>query len=323
MFFYSSLLMAKDILTFLIDNRDTFVSGEYIAKKLGITRQAVSKKVNQLKEDGFKIYSKTNKGYRLVSFPDIIVPEFIVLETNFKPIFHHDSTDSTNLQARKHALDGFPERTLIVSEIQTAGRGRMGREWQSPRGGLWFSFIMRPRCVPSMAPILNFVVANAVAKAMNELYGIEPSMKWPNDIFYGGKKLCGIGILVSSDIDLMHYVVIGIGINVNNQLPKDSSFISISEIIGKETDRNMLMASILNKFKDEYTHFERKEFSTIMEYSKQISNTIGNRVRVSFLGVEKRGKVVDIDDTGALILEEDDGTVSHILAGDVDFLRHI
>jgi len=315
--------MAKDVLTFLIDNRDSFVSGEYIAKKLGISRQAVSKKVNMLKDEGFKIVSKTNKGYNLTSFPDVIVPEYIVLETNFKPVFHHESIDSTNLQARKYALDGYPERTLVVSEIQTAGRGRMGRTWESPKGGLWFSFIMRPRCIPSIAPLLNFVVANSVAKAMDELYDINLKMKWPNDIFYEGKKLCGIGILVSSDIDLMHYVVIGIGINVNNSPPTSMDSISVKEIVGKDVDRNILLASILNKFKEEYTLFERKDFSKIMDFAREISNTIGKEVRVSFLGVEKRGKMIDIDDKGALILEETDGTVSRILAGDVDFLRHI
>jgi len=315
--------MAKDVLTFLIDNRDSFVSGEYIAKKLGISRQAVSKKVSMLKDDGFVIQSKTNRGYRLMSFPDVIVPEYIVLETNFKPVFHHETIDSTNLQARKFALDGFPERTLIVSEVQTSGRGRMGREWQSPKGGLWFSFILRPRCIPSIAPLLNFVVANSVAKAMDELYDINLKMKWPNDIFYEGKKLCGIGILVSSDIDLMHYVVIGIGINVNNPSPQSVDSLSVKDIVGKEVDRNILLANILNKFKEEYTLFERNEFDKIMGYAREISNTIGHEVRVSFLGVEKRGIVTDIDDSGALMLEEEDGTLSKILAGDVDFLRHL
>ncbi|MBN1786061.1 MAG: biotin--[acetyl-CoA-carboxylase] ligase [Candidatus Methanofastidiosa archaeon] len=313
--------MAKDVLTFLIDNRDSFVSGEYIAKKLDISRQAVSKKINNLKEDGFVIESKTNKGYRLISFPDVIVPEYVVIETDYKPVLHYATIDSTNLQARKYALDGYPEKTLIVSEVQTAGRGRMGREWASPRGGLWFSFILRPRCVPSIAPILNFVVANSVAKATNELYGIGVKMKWPNDIFYEDKKICGIGILVSSDIDLMHYVVVGIGINVNNDTPDGAT--SLKSIIGKPIDRNVLLSRVLNRFKDEYTLFEKSNFSDIMDYSRSISNTIGKKVRVSFLGVEKIGTVLDIDQKGALILEDEDGSVSEILAGDVDFLRHL
>lgn len=315
--------MVEDVLTFLIDNRDSYISGEYMAKKLDISRQAISKKVNILKKQGFVIHSKTNKGYRLISFPDVIVPEYITLETNFKPIFRHESIDSTNMQARKHALNGCPERTLVVSEVQTAGRGRMGREWASPSGGLWFSFVLRPRCVPSIAPILNFVVANSVAKAINELYGVQVEMKWPNDIFLNGKKLCGIGILVSSDIDLMHYVVVGIGINVNNEVHDGNIAISLKDAMGKYLDRNVLLSSVLNKFKEEYTLFSQKKFNDVMDYSRSISNTIGNEVRVSFLGVEKIGKVVDIDDSGALILEDEKGERSEILAGDVDFLRHL
>jgi len=315
--------MVEDVLTFLIDNRDSYISGEYIAKKLDISRQAISKKVNILKNQGFVIQSKTNKGYRLISFPDVIVPEYITLETNFKPVYRHESIGSTNMQARKYALDGCPERTLVVSEVQMAGRGRMGREWASPPGGLWFSFVLRPRCVPSIAPLLNFVVANSVAKAVNELYGVQVRMKWPNDIFLNGKKLCGISILVSSDIDLMHYVVVGIGINVNNDVHDANVAISLKDVMKKDIDRNVLLSSVLNKFKEEYTLFSQKRFKEVMDYSRSISNTIGNEVRVSFLGVVKIGTVVDIDDSGALILEDDGGERSEILAGDVDFLRHM
>jgi BirA family biotin operon repressor/biotin-[acetyl-CoA-carboxylase] ligase len=184
--------MAADVLTFLMENQDDYVSGEYIAKKIGISRMAVSKKIALLKEGGFDIVSKTNKGYRLVSVPDVIIPEYISQKTLFRTIYHYETVDSTNLYARTFALAGAPERTLVVSEMQDAGRGRLGRVWSSPKGGLWFSFVLRPRCPPSDAPILNFVASNAIAKALKSLYGITVSMKWPNDIFYRGNKLCGV-----------------------------------------------------------------------------------------------------------------------------------
>jgi len=312
--------MAADVLTFLMENQDDYVSGEYIAKKLGISRMAVSKKIALLKEGGFDIVSKTNKGYRLVSVPDVIIPEYISQKTLFRTIYHYETVDSTNLYARTFALDGAPERTLVVSEMQDAGRGRLGRVWSSPKGGLWFSFVLRPRCPPSDAPILNFVASNAIAKALKSLYGITVSMKWPNDIFYHGNKLCGVAFLVSSDIDLIHYIVVGIGINVNNDPPEGMPAESIRRIVGHLVDRNELLATILTSFEEEYTLFEQRKFEDIISFSRSISNTIGKFVRVSVFGKERVGYVQDISDTGSLLLQVE-GIVEEILAGDVDFLR--
>ncbi len=312
--------MADEVLKILLDDQDNFVSGEYIAKKLGITRQAVSKRVAYLKGKGFVITSRTNKGYQLLSFPDIIVPEFIERETGFMPVYSFDVIGSTNTYAKKLALDGAPELTSVVSEVQDAGRGRMDREWLSPPGGLWFSFILRPRCQPSHASVLNFVAANAVAKALDSVYGIKVQMKWPNDVYYGEKKLCGVSILVSSDTDLIHYVVVGVGINVNNDMPEDINATSIKNILSRTVDRNQFLVALLNTSKAEYTLFEQKDFKNIMDYSRSISNTIGKFVRISFLGSEKVGKVVDINDDGAIILEFDEKR-EEILVGDVQFLR--
>lgn len=312
--------MAKDVLSYLLDNQDTYVSGEYIAHKLGITRQAVSKRITQLKEQGFEIDSRTNKGYRVVSYPDVILPELIERETSFGPVIHFDTIDSTNIHARKCALDGSPERTLIVAEEQKAGRGRLGREWVSPKGGLWFSFIIRPRCNPSSAPLINFVAANAVAKTAHDMYGIDVSMKWPNDIYYEDRKMCGIALLVSSDTDLIHYLVVGIGINVNNDPPQPTHTVSLKDIVSRPIDRNSLLISVLDHFKDEYAHFESGDYEALLSYSRSISNTIGRFVRVSFLGRDVVGKVRDINDQGALVLEHD-GTTHVVYAGDVDFLR--
>ncbi len=314
--------MPGDVLSFLIKTQEDYVSGEYIAKKLGISRMAVSKKISALRDQGFFITSKTNRGYRLESAPDVIMPECIAQKTNFQTIYHYDVVDSTNMYARKFALDGAPERTLVVSETQEAGRGRLNRVWSSPRGGLWFSFIMRPRGSPSNAPMLNFVASNAIAKALKSLYGISVAMKWPNDIFFGNNKLVGVSFMVSSDIDLIHYLVVGIGINVNNDPPEGVPADSLKHILGQSVDRNELLATILNNFEEEYSLFEQNKFEDIMSYSRSISNTIGRFVRVSIFGKERTGYVEDISDTGSLLLNVE-GIIEEILAGDVDFLRPI
>lgn len=314
--------MAQDVLSFLLDTDDDFVSGEYIAKKLGISRQAVSKRISSLKASGFSIESRTNKGYRLVSFPDSIVPAFIERETYFGPVHHFEEIDSTNMYAKKYALDGAPERTLVVSEIQDAGRGRMGKYWYSPPGGLWFSFVLRPRCEPAVAPILNFVAGNSVAIAVQELYGIEASMKWPNDVYVGDKKLCGIALLMSSDTDMIYYLVIGIGINVNNEAPDDVNAVSLKDVVGRKLDRNVLLAKVLTTFKEQYSMFERNELDEIIGFSRSISNTLGRYVRVSFMGKEHVGKAIDITESGSLVLEFD-GKTTEVIAGDVDFIRPI
>ncbi|MHC1605533.1 MAG: biotin--[acetyl-CoA-carboxylase] ligase [Candidatus Methanofastidiosia archaeon] len=314
--------MGEKILKFLIDSRNQFVSGEFIANGLGISRQTVSKRIAILRKRGFEIISRTNRGYRLVNFPDVIVKEYIMQKTGFWPIYHFDRLDSTNTHAWRLALDGAGEKTLVVSEVQDAGRGRMGREWLSPPGGLWFSFVLKPKCSPSLATILNFVAANAISKSLKSIYNIDAKMKWPNDIFVQNKKLCGILVLVSSDTDVIHYLIVGIGINANNDAKGIDNATSLKEVLGRKVDRNTFLVSVLNNFEEEYKLFEKEEFEDIILYSRSISNTIGRFVKVSYLGRDVVGRAVDIKLNGALEVEVG-GKIEEVLAGDIEFLRHL
>ncbi len=267
--------MIGDMLKFLRENE--YVSGEVLAQKLGISRVAVWKQIQKLKDMGYKITSDQNLGYCLVSRPDLLLPQEIQrgLSTNYigKEIYYFPELKSTNIIAKEKALhraEGIGEGTLIIAERQSAGKGRLGRKWFSPVGGIWLSIILYPRLSPSYISRITLMTAVAVVRAIKICTQIESQIKWPNDILISEKKVCGILTEMSAELDIINWVVVGIGINVNidhQDFPEDiqENTISLKETSGKEISRVKLIQTFLQEFEKYYEILKRREFFSILK----------------------------------------------------------
>ncbi len=315
--------MKKSLLDFLVEG--SFVSGEKLASNLGISRTAVWKKINSLRNFGYNIKSIKNKGYLLVSRPDIPIPEEIKTGLDSKiigrEIYYFKEINSTNLYAKKLIHEGAQEGTVIVSDIQLSGRGRKDRTWSSPMGGLWFSIILYPQLPPEKGMIVTMTASVAVAQAIKEITGLNPNIKWPNDIMLNNKKVCGVLTELDAEIDRINYSIIGIGINVNNEIAEDLKDIAISlkSIFGDQISRVKLLQSILKFLDENYLKLAEKDNKIIRELWLSFANIIGREILVNDEKEKISGIVIDVDDSGCLILDTDKGQV-RIVSGDITFL---
>ena len=197
------------------------ISGEYLAAQLGLSRAAVWKRVHRLKAQGYVIEGSPRRGYRLLAVPDKLLPEEVLQGLKTRrftgPVHHFETLDSTNDLAKELAARGAPEGTVVVAETQTGGRGRLGREWNSPPGvGLYVSLVLRPMLPPMELPQITLTTAVAVVRAVRRVAGVAPGIKWPNDLLFNGKKLGGILTEMETESDRIRHVVVGLGLNVNN-----------------------------------------------------------------------------------------------------------
>ena len=259
----------KSEILHLLRHADGYVSGQQLCETFGVSRTAVWKVINQLKEEGYVIDSVQNKGYRITEYPDIITAseiESLLLDDsgNMQGICRHiqyfDKTDSTNNQAKLAAEKNAPDGTLFVAECQTGGRGRRGKTWESPAGsGIWMSLLLRPDISPESASMLTLVLAVAMVDAINEeVQDAKCYVKWPNDIVLNNRKISGTLTEMSAEMDSIHYVVIGIGINVNttdfDESIKDMAT-SIYLGTGKKVKRSNIIAAFSHSFKKYYEAF--------------------------------------------------------------------
>ena len=296
--------MKNKIISILRSEND-YISGERISKKLGISRTAVWKHIKNLKNNGYEIISFTKKGYKLISEPDNISPNKIkaYLNTSFvaQNIIYNDEVLSTNDEAKKNA--DMPDGSLFIADVQTAGKGRLGRSWVSPRGtGIWMSLLLKPDIPLSDISQLTLIAGIAVSRAI----GDSTMIKWPNDIVIGTKKVCGILTEMSAETDKINYVVCGIGINVNTHdfpaelMDKASSILIETE---QNTDRCYLIARVMNEFEPLYKKFITDGFSPFRDDYKKSCITLGRDIKVSYHGKELIGNAVDIDNNGGLIID--------------------
>ena len=316
----------------MIRQSSGYVSGQSLCEALGVSRTAVWKYVNQLKEEGYEFDAVSNKGYRIVKYPDIITREEIesmlpegLAVTNV--VYYHE-TDSTNTRAKQAAEDGEKSGTLFITECQTGGRGRRGRTWESPAGsGIWMSLLLRPEIKPFDASMLTIVAAMGMKDAIEEIIGggtgqggIHCKIKWPNDIVLGDRKICGMLTEMSAETDWINYVVIGIGVNVNTTEFDDSIKDTASSILlqtGSSVKRSDVVVAFARHFSKYYDEFLKKcNLSGLADdYNKALIN-VGRDVKI----VERDGsfvaKAVGIDETGSLIVEKD-GDTKRIVAGEV------
>lgn len=318
--------MKKTILEMLRSAGGKFVSGEIIAEKLEVSRTAIWKHIQSLRKRGYTISSSERLGYKLDETPDLLLPEIIQygLQTEIiaaeNKILYKVSVDSTNEIAKKAAYDGAADGTIIVAEEQTGGKGRLQRNFFSPKEkGIWFSIILRPQCTPKDAPKFTLMAAVAVVRAF-EKFNLTAKIKWPNDILFDGRKLVGILTEMSAEIGHVNYIVVGIGINVNikrEEFPADIREIaaSLSEIAGETLSRVEIFRAVLEEIDRLYINYD---FDEIFKLWRQYNITLGKKVTV--LSAESgdifSGKAVDIDSDGALIVDTADGR-KIVYAGDV------
>jgi len=302
----------EELLALLQRNQDTFLSTREISQTLDVHPYVVYQAIKELRRWDFKISSEKGKGYRLLETPDFLLPGEIKrnLKTKIlgKNILSYRTLGSTNQLGFRLAESGAGEGTLIVADEQTKGRGRMGKSWYSPpRLGLWISLILRPDIPPFKAPGLSICAGLSLAQAIGDLTGMDAKIKWPNDCLINGRKVGGILLELSAELDRINFVIAGIGANVNH-LPKDfpkklsSVATSIRAEWGKEVPRIKLLSSFLQRFESIYLDFKKNGLAPQRRLIKKLSSLLGKKVTVRF-GKEKiEGVAEDIDDNGSLVI---------------------
>ncbi|PSP63028.1 biotin--[acetyl-CoA-carboxylase] ligase [Halobacteriales archaeon QH_7_66_37] len=292
------------------------VGGPQIAEDLGVSRAAVWKHVEALRAAGFEIDS-AEAGYDLAGVPEFGGPavEF-GLDAPYE-VEYHETIDSTNARARDLAVDGRAN-VVVLADAQTGGRGRLDRAWSSPSGGVWLSILSRPQVPPAQAPAYTLAAAVATTRAVREA-GVDASIKWPNDVLVGDRKLAGILTEMEGEADRVSWLVVGIGINANvdaADLPTDRPVTTVREEVG-DVDRRELTQSLLAAF-----HELTVDLQQVLPAWRKLSSTLGQRVRVETPGEEIVGDAVDVRFPGSLVVETAEGT-REVTAGDCEHLRPV
>lgn len=316
--------MQKKILDILL-NTDDFISGQEISEKLGVSRQAVWKAINALKEKGYEIQSVTNRGYRLVSSPNYLN------ESSLKSLLHNkiigknlivlDSVDSTNDYLKKLGNEGCENGTVVAAREQTKGKGRLGRTWQSKKDdGIAFSVLLRPNVAPSEVSAITPLAGLAVCKAIREYTKLDCVIKWPNDIIVGRKKLVGILTEMSAEFDAVEYVITGIGINVDHtSFPEEIAFKATSLLLetGRHVDKNEFLACVLEHIENEFVKNNLELTSTALSEYTDLCATLGRSVTFQRGTRRISGMAVGVSEHGELKVMMSDGTISLVNSGEV------
>lgn len=303
-----------------------YYSGQQLCGRMGVSRTAVWKAVKELREEGYKIKAVRNKGYCLLEDADVITQAELESTLHCQWIGsrleYFDITDSTNIRARKLAEEGAPHGTLVVADSQSAGKGRRGRHWESPKGvGIWMSLLLRPALPPIRASMLTLVAGMAVVKGVRAVTGLEPMIKWPNDVVLGGRKISGILTEMSTEDEWVRYVIIGIGINVNNEeFPEElaGTAASLKGEKGVSIRRSPVIAALAEAFEEYYESFMKTLDMSVLreEYNNELANT-GKGVTVLDPRGRYEGTALGIDEAGSLLVEKEDKTVTAVISGEV------
>lgn len=304
--------MKEEILR-LLRSADGYISGQELCNRFGVSRTAVWKAINQLKEAGYEIEAQQNKGYRLMAAPDLMTEAEIksLMHTEWvaKEVLYFDTIDSTNTKAQELAEKGYPSGTLVVADKQESGKGRRGRSWVSPSGtGIFMTLMIKPDINPNNASMLTLVAALAVAKAITSVTGEEAMIKWPNDIVVNGKKVCGILTEMNAQFDYINNIVVGVGINVHNEsFPEEISQMASSLMIeagGKRFHRAQIIAETMLYFEQYYdTFLKTQDLSALVrEYDELLVNR-NKSVKVLDPKEPFDGKAMGITPKGELIVD--------------------
>ena len=316
----------KEKILQILSEEEGYVSGQEICGRLGVSRTAVWKWLNKLREEGYEIESQTRRGYRLLDRPDILSAEEIrhflpegILPGRLEVL---PVTDSTNEEAKRAYAAGFPDRSLFVADQQTAGKGRRGRSWSSPRGkDVFFSFLLKPDIPPECASMLTLIAAIAGVEALSRQAEADYRIKWPNDIVLGGRKISGILTEMGADMDQIHYVVPGIGFNLNRTefAEEIRSFAgSVFLETGRKICRSRLVADYADEFMRRYEIFLKDpDLSSFMEeYNARLINA-GQEVCLIRRGEKIRRTALGINERGELLVRDPEGRIETVFSGEV------
>jgi len=312
------------LLALLSDNAMIVISGAKIAREIGVTRATVWRWIQKLRELGVRVKGHPRTGYQIEKVPDILAPK--LLRPRLQPgalgkrIYHFFKTDSTNSVAMALGEQGEPHGTLVIAEEQTAGRGRAGHSWHSEKtNGIYMTLLLRPPISPQIAPLITLTTGLAARDAILEQIGLAPDLRWPNDLLLGGKKFCGILTEMNAEPDQIHFVAVGIGINVNHEkVPKELSAIATSLRIEthRPQSRIEIIARLLRHLDSYYNRFIHEGPGPILaSFSEVSSYARGKRVRIETPHETYTGTTEGLDPSGLLRVRREDGRILPVIAG--------
>jgi BirA family transcriptional regulator, biotin operon repressor / biotin---[acetyl-CoA-carboxylase] ligase len=317
----------RDILAFLREKQD-YISGDFISAELGISRTAIWKYMHQLERLGYTLAKLKGRGYKLIKTPDKLYTWEIDrhLNTDFigRDLTYKEVVDSTNSYAFKLALDGAPEGACVLADSQKAGRGRLNRVWFSPAGeNLYLSIILRPHVHPSNIYPITFISSLAVYDTIEAITGIKPTLKWPNDLLINGKKICGTLLELSTEADMVRFVVVGIGLDINMKEKEiseeiDQKATSLFIETNNLFERSHVCGILLSNLEKYYLLFKEKGENQACRIWEEKSCIKGKYLEINQMGQSYKGISEGIDNKGALLLNVD-GEIKNIIAGDVVF----
>lgn len=304
------------------------VSGVQLSEAVGVTRAAIWARVEELRRLGYEIEASPHRGYRLLNSPDLLHADDLLARLGDTRVIGRDirvfkETASTSDVAQKLAEDGVAEGVVVFAESQTQGRGRLGRQWLSAPGkGLWLSVLLRPALPPQQATQLTVAAAVALARAVEAQTGLKPDIKWPNDLLLGGRKVAGILTEMNAELERVHSLILGMGLNVNQTAAEFPAALrgtvtSLRLAGGAPVDRPAMAAQLLRELDADYARICGGLFRTVAEEWERRCATLGQRVAIHCGGRRLSGRVEALDAEGALLLRTDHGHLERIIGGDV------
>ncbi|MGQ0605877.1 MAG: biotin--[acetyl-CoA-carboxylase] ligase [Candidatus Nitrosotenuis sp.] len=318
------------VLQFLKAHRLEYLSGEDLSEVLHISRVAIWKHIKKIQSLGYKIESKQNLGYRLVDTTNLLLPwevtEDLKTRQIGKRVYYFDSVDSTQNFATGIAKNQSEFGAVIIAESQTVGKGRLGRQWISPKGGIWLSVILQPSFDVSKITIIPFGVAVALANAIEKSLTIKTELKWPNDLTVNGKKVAGIIIDASIESTRIESIIIGIGINfkinpkeIKNKIKQKGNFYGVDTLIKKDNIKPVkLVRTFLEELETSMANLEDNKTQSIITQWMKKSSTIGKKITVNSSGTKITGKAIKIDRDGTLVIKQGSRT-RWVTTGDVSY----
>jgi len=317
------------VLTFLQTHNTEYLSGQDLSDVLRISRVAVWKHIKKIQELGYNVESKQKLGYKLISNSELLLPWEITSNLKTKTIgkqaYYFDSIDSTQNQALKMSKDVAYDGTVIVAAEQTGGKGRDGRKWVSPKGGIWISIILHPKFDISITTLFPIASSLALSLAIEKIFSIKPELKWPNDLTINGKKVAGMLADVSLESNRIENLVLGVGINfdvntkqIEKSLKGTPNFYGVASLRdeNQKVKPIQLVQTFLLELEKIYKALNEKQIKKIISEWTSRSSTIGKNVELNTVDSKIKGKAIKIDDDGALIVSENN-KIHKVIAGDI------